>query len=186
MPLYRPIRTTASAVPDALAGLRSDISTLASATSGQINGTTAKLKAMVEQLAEQVRVTPAVYALHTEVTNWATASAGGTEASVSMTVPSGKYRAQVFASASGMSTSDGIHSHQPAFQIQIGSALSPALPSIPDNQNTFHLLGSYSASLDVTPGQTLTVSLILKSGTVLTTAAALHNASLDAYYAFTN
>lgn len=47
MPVYRPVRTTRTAVPDALAGLRSDVSSLASTTSGQINGTLRRLRAAI-------------------------------------------------------------------------------------------------------------------------------------------
>lgn len=90
MPLYRPIRTTATAVPDALAGLRSDISTLASATSGQINGT-------VQTLRAAVRAIPIVTANVYSATGWTLNSSGTTVLSKTIPVRAGQDSVAVMA-----------------------------------------------------------------------------------------
>lgn len=177
MPLYRPIRTTATAVPDALAGLRSDISTLASATSGQINGTTAQLKAMVQRLSDQVRATPAVYTLHGETGTLASPpKANTTVVSVSMVVPAGKTRAHLMC---------GVYAQIPG----------NSQPYLVFNGDAGRVLGStYSRgmtmtnalrSMDgaVTEGSTMTVSVKVGSDTAGTDD---FKVTLDVFAAFTN
>lgn len=185
MPLYRPIRTTSSAVPDALADVRSEVIALSGATSGQVNGTILKLRDTVDQLAEQVRITPAVFARHAEAVDWVSTSPGTIQVSVAMTVPTGKRRCQVFAGASGMCQSDGIHANNPVFRIDVSSTRSPVLPMIPDNMDSWHLIGQFSADLAVQEGQSLVVSLVLAGGVIFAGKDYIHRASLDAFFAFT-
>ena len=185
MPIYRPVRTTASAVPDALSTMRGEIASLSAATAGQINGTIRKLRDTVDQLAEQVRITPAVFARHAEAVDWVSTSPGTTQVSVAMTVPTGKRRCQVFAGASGMCQSDGIHANNPVFRIAVGSTRSPVLPMIPDNMDSWHLIGQFSVDLAVQEGQSLVVSLVLAGGVIIAGKDYIHSASLDAFFAFT-
>lgn len=89
MPTYRPVRTTGSAVPDALAALRSDVASLSSVSSGQINGTVAKL-------AEQIRVTPVIYSAHGQTGVFTSPPKLRQQlARIDMNVPIGKTRAQI-------------------------------------------------------------------------------------------
>ncbi len=185
MALYRPIRTTDTAIPDAIADIRGDLAQMSAATSGQINGTVRKLHNAIEQLAEQVRLTPAVHARHAEITDWVSTSPGSTQITLSMTVPSGKSRCQVFVGACGICQSDGIHANEPAFRIDIGNTKSPVLPMIPDNMDSWHLIGQYSGDVAVTAGQTITVRLVFIRGTLYAGTNYIHKASLDAFFAFT-
>ena len=180
MPTYRPVRTTPTAVPDALAALRSDMSGLASVSAGQINGTTARLASMVKRLDAQVRATPAVYVLHGERTNFG----AGNVITVSMTVPAGKTRLQCMASQSGFVAGSGVASEQPAFAISIASSRSRNLPTLPANMDHFFLLGSYSTAVDVSEGAKVSVSLDCTGGSLPSPSE--NWAMLDAFLAFTN
>ena len=104
MPTYRPVRTTGSAVPDALAALRSDVASLSSVSSGQINGTSEKVAAMamsmpqkpLAKLAEQIRVTPVVYSEHGQTGVFTSPPKLRQQlARIDMNVPIGKTRAQI-------------------------------------------------------------------------------------------
>ncbi|WP_315502928.1 hypothetical protein [Actinomyces radicidentis] len=177
MPLYRPVRTTASAVPDALASLRSDLGSLASATSGQINGTVAKLKAAVDRLDAQVRATPAVYTNHGETRFFTSPpKAGTTVVSVSMTVPAGKTRAHIMC---------GVYAQIPGNSrpyLQVTGQEATSLGSTYSGGMTM-ANALRSVSTGVTEGQTLTVSIKVGSDVAGTDDFKI---TLDTFTAFTN
>ena len=56
---------------------------------------------------------------------------------------------------------------------------------IPDNMDSWHLIGQFSADLAVQEGQSLVVSLVLAGGVIIAGKDYIHRASLDAFFAFT-
>ena len=181
-PLYRAPRTSMTALPDAISDLGASVSALSASTSGQINGTSARLKKAIDDVAEQIRLTPQIYALHAEKLAFAP-SVGATVVSTTMDTPAGKTWAQVFASLSGFCASDGIRANTPSLGFDIQGVRSRGRPTVPDNMSTYWLTGSFSRGFQVTPGQAVTVSVVCIGGTFPVPDG--NWLDLDTFFAFT-
>lgn len=123
MPLYRPIRTTSSAVPDALAEVRSEVVALSGATSGQVNGTIRKLKAMIATI-------PLVHAHTYSASGWTVSPETTRILSASLPVRAGQTDLAVLVMVTAKMANAGTGENSKIFNIPT-YALSVAGQSIP-------------------------------------------------------
>lgn len=123
MPLYRPIRTTSSAVPDALSTMRGEIASLSAATAGQLNGTIRKLKAMIATI-------PLVHAHTYSASGWTVSPETTRILSASLPVRAGQTDLAVLVMVTAKMANAGTGENSKIFNIPT-YALSVAGQSIP-------------------------------------------------------
>ena len=167
---YLPISDNSRAIPQALADQARAIDDLNSMTSGQISGKLAALRRRAE-----------ITSAHWETSNW---RASGVVLSGSIVVPPGKTSLQVLAALTGFyNGGGGPRSDQAAFRISINGTQSRSLARVPDNMDTYHLLGQYSRVLTVTPGQPVTIQVVALAGSNPGTDTSMNWSALDIFAA---
>ena len=169
---YLPISDNSRAIPQALADQARAIDDLNSMTSGQISGQLAALRRRAE-----------ITSAHWETSNW---RASGVVLSGSIVVPPGKTSLRVLAALTGFyNGGGGPMSDRAAFRISIGDVQSRNLARVPDNMDTYHLLGQYSRVLTVIPGQTVTLQVVAVAGSNPGTDTSMNWSALDVFAAMT-
>lgn len=151
MGLYAPIRSAATAVPDALRSLSRQVSSLSGVTAGQAGSTSTVASA------------PEVTVVHGERSAWS-ATAGQAVVTTSVAVPSGRSRVLAMVTATGQVRA----SAQPTLVASVAGVRSPALQLVPGESGTWYLAGGAALTAPVLAGQTVAITLTVSaaSGTV--------------------
>ncbi|WP_172121397.1 hypothetical protein [Actinomyces faecalis] len=151
MGLYAPIRSAATVVPDALRALSGQVSSLSGVTAGQVGASRVPASA------------PEVTVVHGQRSDWS-ATAGQAVVTTSVTVPPGRSRVLVLATATGQVRA----SAQPTLVVTVAGVRSPALQLVPGEPGTWYLAGSAALTAPVLAGQTVAVTLTVAAaaGTV--------------------
>lgn len=173
MSAYQNVTSDGRAVPQILSKQGRQIRELEASTSGQ----------QWNSLATAARMD----SVHVENSGVSTPAGGGTVLSASVVVPARKTTCHALVSMNGFyipSTSDP-RAYWLVFQIRIQGVLSPRLPRIPDNMDTFHLVGSFSRQFSVTPGDTVTIELVATGSSQYPSFGTDERSAIDAFLAFT-
>lgn len=143
------------------------------------------IDAEAELREEQIAALPIIDSETDETSGWQ-ATNGGTVASVSFTWPSNKDTVTIMAQMSGFYQADAGTplSDRPAFHIRIGGTDSPVQPRVPDNMDTYHLVGAFNRKY--TGSGTATVQVRTQTGPTLSPAVPANRMYLGAIAVFTD
>ena len=148
-----------------------------------INNTLQTLGDTIVALKATVAALPVSYADSTTQTGWQ-ATNGAVIASVNIPWVAGKTRCDVVANIQGFYVADFTVplSDVPAFKIGIAGVYQPPVPKIPDNMDTYWIIGSYSKP--VTVGTSFNVTVQTATGPALSAPYAENSVYLGALAIF--